>query len=130
MTRAKGGPSGDVFTYTDNVGLKSASFTTKAYDVGEARHLVMTVDAVTVAGTTPTCDVTIETSTDRINWYPTGRAFAQITSVGHETIPITKGYKDEVADVEGLFHRHVRANCVIGGTTPTFSLAFYVTGSP
>lgn len=115
-----GGPSGRVTTWTEAIGAKTATFTTDGYDVKEAQRIVFTLDVTAASGTSPTCDCTIESSTDNANWYTTGTAFTQATGVTSETKSITNG----------AFHRSVRANCVIAGTTPSFTTSFYLTGRP
>lgn len=128
---AQGGPAGRVATYTEFLDPQTADFASSAYDVGGARHLVMSLKILDAEGSGRSLNCTIESSTDRANWFTTERAFDQWLLAGHEqTISISRGYKDEEADVEGRFHRNVRANCVVAGTSPSFTVAFFTTGSP
>ncbi len=126
---AQGGPAGRIASYTEHLDPKSTDFTSGAYDVAEARHLVVTVEmkAIVDAGS---CTGIIETSTDRENWFETLTVFPALVSTGNvHTNSITKGYKRGA--VEGQFHRHIRVRFFLAGEPlPTCTVSVYVTGSP
>lgn len=112
------GSAGQVVTYTDPIGAKTASFQTSAYDLCSSTRLTAHLEATAVSGSSPTCDCVIESSTDGVNWFTTGTAYTTLTAKGSEI-------KSVQSDV---FHRNVRLNCTIGGTTPSFTLNAYATG--
>ncbi len=91
---------------------RTATVTTSAIELGDKGTARLVLDVTAASGTTPTLDVTIQTSRDRSTWYTAG-TFAQKTGTGTER----KGF---------VVDRHVRAVCTIGGTTPSFTFA--VTG--
>lgn len=125
---AQGGPAGRIATYTEHLDEQTTDFTSRSYDVAEARHLVMTVEAKVKSGT-GSCSCFIESSTDRVNWFETFTVFPALVSEGNaHTTQITKGYK--MGNVEGMFHRHVRVNCALIGTNPAYTISVYTTGSP
>lgn len=82
-------------------------------ETGDRGTLRLTLTVTAASGTSPTLDVSIETSHDGTTWRSLG-AFAQKTTVVTERKSFTG------AD------RFVRATYTIGGTTP--SLTFAVTG--
>lgn len=66
------------FLPTEN---KTATFTTRAFDVGEFNELVVGVTTANVTGT-PSWVVTVEDSIDKVNWR-TVDTFTAITAAGH-----------------------------------------------
>lgn len=115
---AQGGPAFEVVNWTDNIGAQTATFETSHYDLFASTRLTAVLEATAVTGTSPTCDCVVETSTNRSDWFTTGTAYTQLTTTGSEM-------KSIQSDV---FLRYARLNCTIGGTTPSFTLKYYLTG--
>lgn len=110
--------SGRALRAVDTTLLASAARTATgagaAVELGDVATLRLLVDVTAASGTSPTLDITIETSYDgSTSWRSLG-TFAQKTAVATER----KSF--------GGCDRYVRASYVIGGTTP--SLTFSVTG--
>ena len=82
--------------------------------IGYCDDLVVLLQTGPVGGTTPTCTMTIQVSTDNSNWV-TGATFTALDA--------GSGNKLACAGIamSGAY-RYVRASYVIGGTTPNFSL--------
>lgn len=98
---------------TDNVTVqavvtKTASFDGPAIEVGDRGSACLDLTISAASGTTPTLDVTIQTSKDGTTWR-TVAAFAQKTAAGTER----KSFP--------ALDRFIRASAVIGGTTPSFT---------
>lgn len=92
-----------------------ASFDTKPYKGGLC--FVLTSSAGT--GTTPTMDVKIQHSSDNAAWSDvSGATFTQVTDASSLTEKLTLS----TANVD----RYVRFRFVLGGTTPSYSLAAIV----
>lgn len=88
----------------------AADGTTDALYVGAMGVLRVTQVCSARSGTTPTCDTTVMTSPDGVTFYSAG-TFAQLTATGSQR-------KTFVVD------RWVRFDIDVGGTTPSFTLAF------
>lgn len=91
---------------------RTATFTGATVNCSDGSASLL-LDVTARSGTTPTLDVTVQTSYDGSTWRTAG-TFAQSTAVGSERKSFT-----------GL-DRYVRANGVITGTTPSFTCS--VTG--
>ncbi len=78
-------------------------------ETGERRTLSLSLVVTAASGTSPTLDVTVQTSADGSTWYSAG-SFAQLTATGSER-------KTFALD------RYVRLRWVIGGTTPSFTFS-------
>jgi hypothetical protein len=83
-----------------------------AIEVGDKGVARLALDVTARTGTTPTLDVTIQTSFDGVTWRTAG-TFTQATAVGTQRASFN-------------IDRFVRATWTIGGTTPNFT--FSVTG--
>lgn len=94
-------------------GARTATFTGSAVPCDEFGTAVLTLGVTAASGTTPTLNVTIETTHDGTNWVSVG-TFAQKTTVSSETKAFT-----------GL-GQSIRAVNTIAGTTPSFT--FSITG--
>jgi hypothetical protein len=94
----------------------SAARTTTAngatFEVGDKGVARLLLDVTARTGTTPTLDVTIQTSYDGTTWRTAG-TFTQATAVGAQRSSFN-------------IDRFVRAIWTVGGTTPNFT--FSVTG--
>ncbi len=89
----------------------AADGSTDAFYVGDCGVLRATQTCSARSGTTPTCDTTVMTcATPDGTWYAAG-TFAQLTATGAER-------KAFAVD------RWVRFDVNVGGTTPSFTLAF------
>lgn len=91
---------------------QTVTFNSAGLELGDKGTVRLTLDVTAATGTSPTLDVTMETSQDNATWTSLG-TFAQKTTTGSE-FKIFSGCG-----------RFVRAACTIGGTTPdfTFSIA-------
>lgn len=78
-------------------------------ELGDRRVARLKLDVTAASGTSPTLDVTIQTSRDGTTWYTAG-TFAQRTGIANES---------KVFAID----RHVRASWTIGGTTPSFTFS-------
>lgn len=115
--------SDGTFVYTEGfspAAIPSAARTTTgngvAYETGdrtEVRGLVLDVTAA--SGTTPTLDVSVQTSDDNVTWR-TLASFGQKTAVSNQHL-----------SVAGL-DRFMRFSWVIAGTTPSFTFSVGVLG--
>lgn len=89
----------------------AADASTDAFYVGDKGVLRATQTCSASAGTTPTCDTTVMTcATPDGTWYAAG-TFTQLTATGAER-------KTFAVD------RWVRFDVNVGGTTPSFTLAY------
>ena len=80
------------------------------FDVGDAHTLRLLLDVTARSGTSPTCDVSVQTRKDADDASPrTVGSFAQKTAAGSERKAFT-----------GL-DRQVRVVQTLGGTTPSFT---------
>ncbi|XXX79163.1 hypothetical protein WMF30_10355 [Sorangium sp. So ce134] len=77
-------------------------------EIGDQGTLRLRLNVTAASGTSPTLDITLQTSKDGGSWRTLG-TFAQATAVGSES----KSFSG--AD------RYVRANADLGGTTPSFT---------
>ena len=88
---------------------RTSTVTLAAFNVEGAREIIGKLDITAASGTTPTLDVSLETTTDGTNWYTVG-AIAQKTGVSNE---------------ERAFSSNLGIQCrwkfTIGGTTPSFT---------
>ncbi len=79
------------------------------------------IDVTAASGTTPTLDISIETSPDEIkvadasSIFDVQRSFAQITGAGVFSLVINRA--------DHSLGRKLRINAVIGGTTPSFTFS-------
>lgn len=91
---------------------RTANGTGSAIEAGDKAVVRLLLDVTARTGTTPTLDVTIQTSYDGITWRSAG-TFTQATATGQQ---------------RGSFSldRFVRASWTVGGTTPNFT--FSITG--
>lgn len=90
---------------------RTATGASTANELGDVATLRLLVDVTAVSGTTPTLDITVETSYDgSTNWRSLG-TFTQKTTVTTER----KSF--------GGCDRYVRVSYTIGGTTPSFTFS-------
>ena len=89
---------------------RTATGTGSALELGDRGVLRLLIDVTAASGTTPTLDVTVETSFDGSTWRSVA-AFAQRTSVASE--------RKSFAGCD----RFVRVSYTIGGTTPSFTFS-------
>lgn len=92
-------------------GVETATGNGTAVELDDMNTLRLDLATTARSGTTPTLDVTIQTSADgSTNWSSIG-TFTQVTNTGTQHKVFT-----------GL-DRYVRASWTIGGTTPSFTFA-------
>lgn len=77
-------------------------------EIGDQGTLRLRLNVTAASGTSPTLDITLQTSKDASTWRTLG-TFAQATAVGAER----KSFSG--------CDRYVRANADLGGTTPSFT---------
>lgn len=118
----QGGPSGRLHHFDQLIVDQTATFSTKAFDLGESTKLIMTMDFTEVGGGAPTVDCVIKSGTTPTlaNGDTTGTSFTQKTSTGIETKTV----------VDGKFHQFIWATCTMGGTITTVDVGVRVTGKP
>lgn len=102
------------FARTDDITLRepnsaavTATFATSAVEGGDRSVARLVLDVTAASGTSPTLDVVVQTSRDGVTWYTAG-TFTQATAV------VTRRL---VCPID----RFVRAQCTVGGTTPSFT---------
>lgn len=76
-------------------------------ETAHRRNLALVLAITAASGTTPTLDVTVQTSRDGSTWYTAG-TFTQATTTGTERKVFA-------------LDRYVRVIWTIGGTTPSFT---------
>ena len=110
--------SGEISRITDVVLAASAARTAtgsgSAVALGDLGTIRLLLDVTAASGTTPTLDVTIETSYDGSTGWVSLGTFSQKTAVSTQR----KSFSG--------CDRYVRASWVVGGTTPSFT--FSITG--
>jgi len=118
----QGGPSGRLFHFDQVIVDQTATFSSKAFDLGESTKLIMTADFTEVSGGAPTVDCVINSGTTRTlaNGDTTGTSFTQAKAATKETKTV----------VDGKFHQFIWATCTMAGTITTVDIAFRVTGKP
>ena len=89
---------------------RTATATATAFNTEDAQALKATLAITAASGTTPTLDVTLETTVNGSDWYTVG-AFAQKTTT------------DEDAKAFGPLGDQCRWKWTIGGTTPSFTFS-------
>lgn len=87
---------------------RTATGNGSSVEVGDRGVARLLLDVTAASGTSPTLDVTVETSHDGTTWRQVG-TFAQKTAAGTER-----------KSFSGL-DRFVRATWTLGGTTPSFT---------
>lgn len=80
-----------------------------AVEVGDRGVARLLMDVTAASGTSPTLNVTVETSHDGTTWRSAG-TFTQATAVGQQRAAFN-------------IDRFVRASWTIGGTSPSFTLS-------
>lgn len=93
---------------------RTATGTSAAFDTGPADSFEATLTCTTRSGTTPTLDVTLETSIDGGTTWDTVGAFAQLTAASAD------------GHVFGPLGDKCRWKWTIGGTTPSFTFGITV----
>jgi len=93
---------------------RTASGTGDTYEMGDMSTLRLKLDVTAASGSSPTLDVTIETSPDGASDWQTVATFAQKTAISYE--------RNAFPGCD----RFVRVKYTIGGSTPSFT--FSVTG--
>lgn len=88
---------------------RTATGTGSAIEIGDKPVARLLLDVTARTGTTPTLDVTIETSFDGATWRSAG-TFTQVTATGQQ-----RG--------NFMLDRYVRASWTIGGVTPNFTFS-------
>lgn len=89
---------------------QTASTNSTGIELGDRAMWRGTLDVTAASGTTPTLDVTLQTSADNSTWRTLG-TFTQKTTTGSE--------RKSFAGCD----RYVRATSVIAGTTPSFTFS-------
>jgi hypothetical protein len=117
------GKSDGTYVYSEGLGgavvasaARTASGNGSSIETGdrtEVRGLVLDVTAA--SGTTPTLDVSIQTSDDNTNWR-TLKSFGQKTAISNEHLS------------SGGLDRYMRFSWAIAGTTPSFTFSVGVLG--
>jgi len=108
--------SDDQFVDSKNVILHPSATRTAdgdgsvVFETGQRRTLTLGLEVTAASGTTPTLDVSVETSLDGVDWFTHG-AFAQMTATG-----------DQAKSFGGL-SRFARVSWAITGTTPSFTFS-------
>jgi hypothetical protein len=82
---------------------------TVSEETGHRRTLALVLAITAATGTTPTLDVTVQTSRDGSTWYTAG-TFTQATATGTQRKVFA-------------LDRYVRVIWTIGGTTPSFTFS-------
>jgi nitrate/nitrite transporter NarK len=95
---------------------RTATGTSSAFATADTDHLTATLVVTAASGTTPTLDVTLETTADGTNYYTVPVTFPQQT-----------GTTTGVARVFGSLGATSRWKWTIGGTTPSFTFSIAVT---
>lgn len=118
----QGGQSGRLFHFDQTLTDQVATFSSKAFDIGESTKLIMTADFTEVSGGAPTVNCVINSGTTRTlaNGDTTGTSFTEATAAAKETKTV----------VDGKFHQYIWATCTMAGTITTVDVAFRVTGKP
>lgn len=93
---------------------RTATGTGTAFDTSDVDEITATLAITAASGTTPTLDVTLETTADGTNYYTVG-AFAQKTTTATEAKVFT-----------GLGSLS-RWKWTVGGTTPSFTFSIAAT---
>ena len=88
---------------------RTATGNGSAVEIGDKAVARLLLDVTARTGTTPTLDVTIQTSYDGTTWRNAG-TFTQATAVGQQRGSF-------------MLDRYVRAAWTIGGTTPNFTFS-------
>lgn len=78
----------------------------------QVRSLRLSAESTNNSGTTPTLDITLETSVDKQNWTEIGGLTQFTTSTGYDSISIT--------DVNTVFQTYIRAVGTLAGTSPNY----------
>ena len=95
-------------------GAETATGNSAAASKQSADVVTCDLDVTAASGTTPTLDITIQESIDKVNWYSLG-TFTQATGVTNEQ----KKFADPAPYIRGLW--------TIGGTTPSFTFTLKTT---
>lgn len=103
------------FADTESVSLhpsaaRTATSTGSSIELGDRGTLRLLLDVTAASGTTPTLDVTVQTSHDGSTWRSLG-TFTQATAISSER----KSFSG--------CDRFVRVSYTIGGTTPSFTFS-------
>lgn len=93
---------------------RTATGTSAAFDVAEADSFEATLTVTAASGTTPTLDVSLETSIDGGETWDTVSAFSQLKAAGSD------------GHVFGPLGAKARWKWTIGGTTPSFTFSIAV----
>ena len=88
---------------------RTATGNGSAIEAGDKAVARLTLNCTARTGTTPTLDVTIQTSADGTTWRSAG-TFTQVTAVGSQRASFS-------------LDRFVRAAWTVGGTTPNFTFS-------
>lgn len=89
---------------------RTETVTSGAIDLSDQDEAILFLDVTAVSGTSPTLNVKIEVQNPLGDWYEIA-AFAQKTATGKEAKQVT------------IFGSKLRVNCVIGGTSPSFTFS-------
>jgi len=93
---------------------RSSSSNSNSFKTKAANSLRVYVDVTAKSGTSPTLDITIQTSPDNSNWYTAG-TLTQITDTGQYTGTAT------------TIGPYIRILYTIGGTTPVITFSVKMT---
>ena len=97
---------------TNLVITNAAGYFTEPIDVGTFTEGIIFVNAAAKGGTTPTLDVNMQYSADKLNWIDSGDAVAQITANGLSIKKLTAN-----------FGKYIRFRLLMGGTaSPTYTV--------
>jgi len=106
------------FDYTLSAsGAQTATFNSAAIDMSSSSQASFYLIVGTVTGTTPSLTVTLQDSPDGTNWFTLNTAFTAV--VASTSLQVKR---------ETNMGRYVRANCVITGTTPSFTFSVLASG--
>lgn len=109
-TTAKGRIADTLSLSLHDSAARTATATGSSFELGDRGVLRLLLDVTAASGTTPTLDVTVQTSYDGSTWRSVA-AFTQATAITSE--------RKSFAGCD----RFVRVSYTIGGTTPSFTFS-------
>ena len=96
---------------------RTASVNSADVTIHNACKLAVFLNATVVSGTSPTLDVVVKAKDIVSGKYFTIGTFTQVTAIGSQALFIGSGADTKFAT------RTIRAECTIGGTTPSFTFS-------
>ena len=94
---------------------RTADGQSQPIEVSEYIEAHLLLDIAAVDGTSPTLDLVIETSPDKVNWFE-HTTFTQKTDAGKDLLTLSH------------LGKFIRARWTIGGTTPSFTFSVALVG--